>query len=311
MAIVTQSGPSAIAAMPADRLPEELTVGGGMAVRLHEVEVEGGAGALGDERACIVADDADGRRVGRVAYRRVYGPRAVLTLDVGEELWHSGLPAVLIVRICLRAARVGITTLLARVPARDMALLALLREDFAAYERRDGAHVDVELSTAVAAPSGWTTERDGRSSPMEHGAAPPRFTAMSTIASNFAAARVADVMHGPVITCGPETPIPVVARTMADEQVHAVVVTGIELTAWGVVTALDVAAAAATNATDDVARDVAATEPVTVNADTPLSEAARVMVEHQVNHLLVEDADGHPVGIVSTSDVARRFATVE
>ena len=131
---------------------------------------------------------------------------------------------------------------------------------------------------------------------------------MSAVAPNFAATRVADVMRVPVLTCGPETPIQIVAQTMADEQVHAVVVTGIELTAWGVVTALDVAAAAATNATDDVARDVAATEPATVTGDTPLSEAARIMVEHQVNHLLVEDGDGRPVGIVSTSDVARRFA---
>lgn len=132
---------------------------------------------------------------------------------------------------------------------------------------------------------------------------------MSATAPTFAATRVADVMHGPVITCGPETPIQLVAQTMADEQVHAVVVTGIELTAWGVVTALDIAAAAATNAIEDVARDVAATEPVTVQGDAPLSEAARVMVEHQVNHLLVEDAGGRPIGIVSTSDVARRFAS--
>lgn len=39
-----------------------------------------------------------------------------------------------------------------------------------------------------------------------------------------------------------------------------------------------------------------------------LSEAARVMVEHQVNHVLVADSGGRPVGVVSTTDVARRFA---
>jgi CBS domain-containing protein len=124
----------------------------------------------------------------------------------------------------------------------------------------------------------------------------------------FTTVRVADVMHGPVVSCGPETPIQLVAQTMADAQVHAVVVTGIEGTAWGVVTALDIAAAAAAQAIGDVARDVAATEPVVVSADTPLAEAARVMSEHQVNHLLVADADGRPAGIVSTSDVARSFA---
>jgi CBS domain-containing protein len=117
---------------------------------------------------------------------------------------------------------------------------------------------------------------------------------MTISASTFAQARVSDVMQAPVITCGPETPIQLVARMMADEHVHAVVVTGIERTAWSVVTALDVATAAATDAVEDVARDVAATEPVTISADTPLSEAARVMVEHPVNHLLVADPDGRP-----------------
>ena len=48
-----------------------------------------------------------------------------------------------------------------------------------------------------------------------------------------------------------------------------------------------------------------------MSADTLLSEAARVMVEHQVNHLLVADADGRPASVVSTTDVARRFAPTE
>lgn len=134
---------------------------------------------------------------------------------------------------------------------------------------------------------------------------------MSTSATSFAQARVADVMHGPVLVCGPETPIQSVAQTMADEHVHAVVVTGIERTAWGVVTALDIAAAAVAGATKHVARDFAVAGPVTVSADALLPEAARVLVEHQVNHLLVADADGRPAGVVSTTDVVRRFAATE
>lgn len=127
------------------------------------------------------------------------------------------------------------------------------------------------------------------------------------MADQFTAARVADVMHGPVVTCAPLTPIRAVARAMADAHVHAVVVTGIELTAWGVITALDIAAAAAEDATEAVARDVALHEPITVSAEAPLSEAARVMAERQVNHLVVSDAAGRPAGIVSTADVARCF----
>ena len=134
---------------------------------------------------------------------------------------------------------------------------------------------------------------------------------MSNHLATFTDAHVGHVMHSPVVTCSPETPIQDVARTMAEDHIHAVVVTGLLLKPWGVVTALDVAAAAAQDATEDVARQVAATAPVTVNVDTPLSDAARVMVEHQVNHLLVLDAGGRPAGVVSTSDVARRFADVD
>lgn len=163
MVIATPSGPSA-PAVPAAGATSGLFVRGGLAVRLREVDVEG-AGVLGDEYACIAAEDREGRTVGRAVYRRVYGPRAELTLEIDDALWHSGLPALLVASLCQHAARVGITKLLARVPARDIVLLALLREDFAGHETRDGTHVDVELSTAVALPSGWTTEPDERSSP--------------------------------------------------------------------------------------------------------------------------------------------------
>ena len=174
MVIVTLSAHSDAAVVRATGAGE-LVLRGGLAVRLRESDRDGRP--VGDEFACLLAEDAAGLPVGRASYRRVYGPRAVLELHVGEELWHSGLPELLIASLCLHAARAGITTLLARVPARDMALLALLREEFAARETRDGAHVDVELSTAGPAPSGWTTQREERSSPMDGSAAGSRFAA--------------------------------------------------------------------------------------------------------------------------------------
>jgi CBS domain-containing protein len=115
-------------------------------------------------------------------------------------------------------------------------------------------------------------------------------------------------MQSPVVTCGPQTPIHLVAQAMAAEQVHAVVVTGIERTAWAVVTALDLAAGAATDSVELVARDIAATAPVTTTADAPLPQAARTMAEHQVDHLPAVDADDRPAGIVLTIDMARTLA---
>jgi GNAT superfamily N-acetyltransferase len=122
---------------------EELSLHDGTAVRLHAV-----AAVPGDERAEIAAVDADGRIVGRVTYARVYGPRAEVALDVDAAFWHLGLPRALLDRSRDRAACLGISTFLARVPASDVRLLALLRHEFAASESRHGQHVDVEFSTA-------------------------------------------------------------------------------------------------------------------------------------------------------------------
>jgi len=98
----------------------------------------------------LVARDADGRTVGRAAYRRVYGPRAELSIDVDDAFWHRDLPAVLVASLREHAAAAGISTLLMMVPASDVRLVALLCQDFAARARRDGAQVDIELPCADA-----------------------------------------------------------------------------------------------------------------------------------------------------------------
>ena len=75
-----------------------------------------GPGNAFDDHVALIADDACGRMIGRAAFQRVYGPRAVLELDVDPALWHLGLPAILLERLCARAARAGIVVFIARVP---------------------------------------------------------------------------------------------------------------------------------------------------------------------------------------------------
>jgi CBS domain-containing protein len=123
-------------------------------------------------------------------------------------------------------------------------------------------------------------------------------------------ALVEDVMRPGIISCGPETDLITVARTMAANHVHAVVVSGTEQTAsggehltWGIVTALDLAAAALPGVGTPDAGALASTEVVTVDAVEPLQHAAQLMAEHQLTHLLVVSG-ARPVGIVSTLDVA-------
>lgn len=97
---------------------------------------------------------------------------------------------------------------------------------------------------------------------------------------------------------------------MADQRVHAVAVTDADNASrpWGIVSALDVAAAAASGL-EGTAGDAAATAVVTVSASDPLEHAATVMVEHRVSHLIVIDpGSGHPAGILSSLDIVSAYA---
>ena len=128
-------------------------------------------------------------------------------------------------------------------------------------------------------------------------------------------ATVADTMTNGLISCAPETPLRNVARLMARYSVHAIFVFDfgreddetVEL--WGLVSDLDIVAAARGDIDERTARDSAVTPLVSVTSDMPLELAARLMAEHGVSHLAVLDPSSRrPVGVLSTLDVARTLA---
>jgi CBS domain-containing protein len=122
-------------------------------------------------------------------------------------------------------------------------------------------------------------------------------------------ARVEDAMHPGVISCSPETRLSEVARVISTKHIHSLVVTGAAgpgtPPTWGLISGLELAAAATYPFEERTASDIAITEPVTVSTDDPLERAAELMVEHRVEHLMVVGAqDGRPVGVLSTLDIA-------
>jgi CBS domain-containing protein len=132
----------------------------------------------------------------------------------------------------------------------------------------------------------------------------------SYLTPSFDKATVADVMRPGVMSCPPDFPATVVARTMATHHIHAVIVDGVrrdavhgEQLVWGVVSDMDLVRAAGSGADDLTAGDLAATEPVAVEPGLPLPEAARLMDEHGTAHLIVIE-EGRPIGVVSSLDVA-------
>ena len=123
--------------------------------------------------------------------------------------------------------------------------------------------------------------------------------------------RVADVMHEGVLTCGRDESLAAVARLMADQRVHSVVVTdepGDAPSLWGVVSDLDLVAAASVRDLEEQTAGVAAATPaLMISPDDTLQRATQLMVEHALAHLVVV-AGGRPVGVISTLDVAGALA---
>jgi CBS domain-containing protein len=126
---------------------------------------------------------------------------------------------------------------------------------------------------------------------------------------------VGDQMTAGLISCPPSTPLRNVAKLMADHRVHAIFVFDYgdeddespEL--WGLVSDLDIAAAAVGDVDGRTAGDSAVTPLVTVKSDTPLLAAAQRMAQTGSSHLAVVDSSTRrPVGVLSTLDVARAVA---
>ena len=131
----------------------------------------------------------------------------------------------------------------------------------------------------------------------------------------FDEATVADAMSRGIISCTPETPLRTVATMMSTYGVHAVFVLehrdedDEDSQLWGVVSDLDLVAAARAGLSKRTAGEASVTPLVTVASDNPLASAAELMAEYGNAHLAVIDPDtGRPVGVVSTLDVVRAVA---
>jgi CBS domain-containing protein len=127
----------------------------------------------------------------------------------------------------------------------------------------------------------------------------------------FEQATVADAMTGGLISCSPDSSLRAVAGVMAQRRVHAVYVLdyGDEddetSSLWGIVSDLDLVAAACADVDSRTAGDSAVTPLVTITSDDALEHAAQRMGETGVSHLAVIDPrTGRPIGVLSTLDIA-------
>ena len=121
---------------------------------------------------------------------------------------------------------------------------------------------------------------------------------------------VADAMHHGIATCPPSAGLREVAELLSEHGVHCAVVAEApddeSRTLWGIVSDVDLMRGLG-SPIPLTAGNLAALDLVTVTPQDDLQEAARLMAEHDIAHLIVM-ADGRPAGVVSTLDVARAVA---
>ena len=120
-------------------------------------------------------------------------------------------------------------------------------------------------------------------------------------------------MHEGVLTCAREATLSEVGRVMTEHSIHCIVVrndSGDGGPFWGVVSDLDLVAAATVRELDDqTAGGTAASPIVLVTPTETLERAAQLMTEHATAHLVVVDVDLlEPVGVISTLDIAAALA---
>ena len=118
--------------------------------------------------------------------------------------------------------------------------------------------------------------------------------------------KVADVMTQRPRAMPPQTPLTEVAEVMESEDVGAIpLVEGDRLV--GIVTDRDIVIRAVAKGKDlsgMPASEVSSRELLTVSPDDDLSDALKLMAEHQVRRVAVIAEDNRLVGVVSQADVA-------
>jgi CBS domain-containing protein len=145
---------------------------------------------------------------------------------------------------------------------------------------------------------------------------PPGMERFVHASGDDAQPRVADAMHWGLVHCAPDATLRDVARLMADAVVHCVVVIDApadHAALWGVVSDLDLVAAATVRPLDDQrAGGTAMTPAITAFPHESLESAAQRMTAHGVSHLVVvDDLRRRPLGVMSTLDLVRTFAVAD
>lgn len=114
-----------------------------------------------------------------------------------------------------------------------------------------------------------------------------------------------DVMTADPLAVAPSTPLARFARICAEEQISGCPVLGPDGRLVGIVSRTDLLRLARL---EGRVEQVMERRPVTVAPSTPLLEVARLLAEHRIHRVLVEEG-GRILGIVTSLDVIAHLAS--
>ncbi|NPA23942.1 MAG: CBS domain-containing protein [Crenarchaeota archaeon] len=123
--------------------------------------------------------------------------------------------------------------------------------------------------------------------------------------------KVGDVASKKLITITPSATLREAAETMIKNGVSFLVIME-DSKLYGVISEKDIVRCIAEGRDVNTTRvgEVCTREVITIREDAPLQEAARLMRQHRIRHLVVVDGSGKPIGVISIRDLVREEATL-
>jgi CBS-domain-containing membrane protein len=122
---------------------------------------------------------------------------------------------------------------------------------------------------------------------------------------------VRDVMSHAIVTCPPDASPESIARAMTERKSRSVVVVDEGGRAVGVITGTDLLSLYGPGERVGTAAELIRRPLITADPDLALTDAADLMISHEVHRLVVVDpaaANGAPIGMVSASDIVAEMA---
>lgn len=133
---------------------------------------------------------------------------------------------------------------------------------------------------------------------------------------------VREKMTTPVITLPADAPFQDAFKLMRDRKIRRIPVVDRHQRLVGIISERDMLHAAPSPATSLSIwemnyllwklsiGDIMTKKVVTVDPDTPLQDAAQLMIEHRIGGLPVVDADKHVIGVITETDIFKAFVTL-